>query len=110
METNTTSRHISFHSESIAKTLSNPCQCSTNLVILYSQNSERADGNWQQVQQDVFVSGLCQYQYNQWYKPFQSQITFNPMTGPLSSFGEDNIGQYVLGGSLSEINKNIQMI
>ena len=32
------------------------------------------------------------------------------MTGALNGFGQDNVGQYVLSGSFSEINKNIQMI
>ncbi|CAF0871686.1 unnamed protein product [Rotaria sp. Silwood1] len=68
--------------------------------------------NYQQTQDTIFVSGLWKYQYyqyNQWYGPFQQQLVFNPMTRTINGYGQDNVGQYVLNGSFSEVTGKIEM-
>lgn len=63
--------------------------------------------------ENIFISGLWQYQYNQynqWFGPFQHQITFNLMTKTLQGYGEDNVGQYALGGSFSVSKGRIELI
>ncbi|CAF3620375.1 unnamed protein product [Rotaria sordida] len=68
--------------------------------------------NFQQAQENIFVSGLWKYQYyqyNQWHGPFQHQLVFNPMTRTLNGYGQDNVGQYVLNGSFSEVTGKIEM-
>jgi hypothetical protein len=67
----------------------------------------------QLVQENIFVSGLWKYQYqqyNQYHGPFPHQLVFNPKTRTLHGYGEDNVGQYVLNGSFSEATGQIEMI
>ena len=69
--------------------------------------------NSHQRRENIFISGLWQYQYNQynqWFGPFQHQIAFNPMTKTLQGYGEDNVGQYALGGSFSVSKGRIELI
>ncbi|CAF3378806.1 unnamed protein product [Rotaria sp. Silwood1] len=85
------------------------------ITMLYSQSTARTIINYQQTQDTIFVSGLWKYQYyqyNQWYGPFQQQLVFNPMTRTINGYGQDNVGQYVLNGSFSEIgtgNQNLNL-
>ena len=66
----------------------------------------------QLAQDTIFISGLWEYQYqqyNQIFGPFQQEIIFNPKTRKLQGQGADNVGQYVLNGSFSEVTGEIEM-
>ncbi|CAF1308996.1 unnamed protein product [Adineta steineri] len=75
-------------------------------------NTARSAGNIEQAQQSVFISGLWNYAYNQYnlaYGPFPHQLVFNSTTRKLHGYGEDNVGQYILNGTFSEENRQMEM-
>jgi len=82
------------------------------ITILYLKSTARPTANSQTAQEYIFVSGLWNYQYkqyNQYYGPFPHQLHFNSRDKTLQGYGEDNVGQYVLGGTFSETTGQIEM-
>ena len=88
-------------------------RASDELEPNHQQYTEEIEPSSPEVQATVFISGTWQYrynQYNQWFGPFRQQLNFNPSTGTLTGYGQDNVGQYLLSGSFSDTTGQIEMI
>ncbi|CAF3758372.1 unnamed protein product, partial [Rotaria magnacalcarata] len=63
--------------------------------------------------EQIFINGVWlhrYYQYGLWYGPYQQRITFNTQNNMLDGNGSDNIGQFILSGTYSKHNRQINMI